>query len=70
MEAIKQVFDDLPEQVIINIPKNFVHRKAEIIIITEGSTTETKKNLLAFFGLIPDFPDRAPQGIYEIRENL
>ena len=35
MDAIKQTYDDLPERVVIDIPQNLVHRKAEIIIITE-----------------------------------
>lgn len=70
MEAIKQTFDDLPEQVIINIPQNLVHRKAEVIIITEDSKSETKKSIVSFFGSIPDFPDRGSQGDFENRESL
>jgi len=61
MEAIKNTFDDLPEQVIIDIPKDLVHRKAEVIIITEEEAVSQKKSILSFFGSIPDFPEREPQ---------
>jgi len=70
MEAIKQTFDDLPEQVIIDIPQNLVHRKAEVIIITEDLVSENKKSIASFFGLIPDFPERGSQGEFENRESL
>jgi len=70
MEAIKQTYDDLPEQIIINIPKNLVHRKAEVIIITEDSNLNSKKPVLSFFGTIPDFPERGDQGDFEIRESI
>jgi hypothetical protein len=70
MDAIKQTYDDLPEQLIINIPKNMIHRKAEVIIITEESKPDMKNAILNFYGSIPDFPDRFPQGNYESRESL
>ncbi len=66
MKAIKAIYDDLPET--ITIPREFVHKKAEIIIIIEDSTyKKTKHKLKDFFGAIPDFPDRQPQGDYAKR---
>ena len=69
MKAIKTIYDDLPET--ITIPKEFVHKKAEIIIIIEDSVKKyTKNKLVDFFGTIPDFPDRQLQGDYEERDSL
>lgn len=69
MKAIKTSYDDLPET--ITIPREFVHKKAEIIIIIEDSVSKKSKNkLLDFFGSIPDFPDRKSQGDYEERNSL
>ena len=70
MDAIRRIYEDLPEKVVINIPKNLVHRKAEIIIITEDIERKTIKNALDFYGSLPDFPERMTQGIYESREVL
>ncbi len=68
MNAIKTTYEDLPE--LVKMPKDFVHRKAEIIIILENDLKRNNKSLKEFFGLIPDFPERFPQGGYEERESL
>ena len=68
MQAIKTIYDDLPGT--INIPDKWIHRKAEVIIILEDETPKGKKHLIDFFGILPDFPDRFPQGEYERREPL
>ena len=70
MDAIKQIINELPEKVTIDIPKHLIHRKAEIIILTEEEENSNKKTLSDFFGAIPDFPERSPQGDYENREHL
>jgi hypothetical protein len=67
MIAAKTNYEELPET--INIPKEFVHKKGEIIIITE-ETIQNNKLLKDFFGFLPDFPERAVQGEYEKREDL
>lgn len=36
----------------------------------EPSQLKSEKNLKDFFGSIPDFPERLPQGEYEEREIL
>lgn len=70
MNALKTVYDDIPPT--IRIPKEFVHKKGEIIILIDepNDTKQSEKNLSDFFGSIPDFPDRAPQGDYDERESL
>jgi len=69
MNAVKQSYTDIPET--ISIPKEFIHQKGEIIIMMdEPSQLKSEKNLKDFFGSIPDFPERFPQGEYEERENL
>jgi hypothetical protein len=68
MNAIRTTYEDLPE--LVKMPKDFVHRKAEIIIIIEDKLRKNKKSLREFFGIIPDFPERFSQGGYEERESL
>ena len=69
MNAVKQLYNDMPET--ISIPKEFIHQKGEIIIMMdEPSQLKSEKNLRDFFGFIPDFPERLPQGEYEEREIL
>ena len=69
MNAVKQLYNDIPET--ITIPKEFIHQKGEIIIIIdEPSQSKSNKSLKEYFGSIPDFPERSPQGEYEERENL
>jgi len=69
MNVIKTTYSELPET--INVPKEYVHKKGKVIIILdENIQCLSKKSLKDFYGAIPDFPDRACQGIYEKREEL
>jgi len=68
MNAIKTLYDDLPET--IQIPPDFVHKKAEIIIFIDEEPEQSNKRLIDFFGICPDFPERFPQGNFETRESL
>ena len=68
MQAIKKTYEDLPET--IAIPREFIHKKGEIIIILEEELQGGPKRLADFFGILPDFPDRFPQGEYEKRDVL
>ena len=69
MNATKTIYEKIPET--IHIPKEFVNKKGEIIIIIdEDIPREKKKFLKDFYGAIPDFPQREPQGEYEVRESL
>ena len=69
MNAIKKTYDEIPE--IINVPKEFINRKGEIIFIVEDEERPGRnKTLKDFYGAIPDFPERADQGEYEKRDEL
>ena len=68
MEAIKKYYNDLPEN--ITIPKDFIHKKGEIIIILDDYKESKNTSLKDFFGYIPDFPDRTEQGNYEERAEI
>ncbi|MDP2983796.1 MAG: hypothetical protein Q8O92_10765 [Candidatus Latescibacter sp.] len=62
MQTIKTYYEDLPET--ISIPREFIHKKAKIIIIMEEDSLKNTKRLVDIFGILPDFPDRFPQGDY------
>ena len=69
MNAIRTLYNDIPET--IKIPKEFIHKKGEIIIMMdEPFELKSRKRLKDFFGAISDFPERFPQGEYEKRKNL
>ena len=69
MNAVKTLYKELPEN--ITIPKEFVNKKAELIILIEDvKHTKRRKKLSDFSGAIPDFPDRYPQGEHDNREHL
>jgi hypothetical protein len=59
MQAIKTVFEAIPET--IEIPPEMVHRRGEIIIIVDDDVSTAA--IRTFYGSLPDFPERAPQGI-------
>ena len=66
MKTLKTVYSDIPE--ILNVPEGFVHKKGEIIfILNDEINNKTPKDIIEFFGLVPDFPDRSVQGRIEIR---
>ncbi len=69
MEALKTSYDNIPA--MIPVPKEFVHKKGEIIFIVDSKVAPNrKKSLKDFFGMIPDFPERSLQGDYEERVRL
>lgn len=83
MEAIRQVYEKLPE--VITIPPELRDLRVEVILqplesepplaelATEfGMKPEEIRDLhaLRFVGCMPDFPPRAPQGEYEVRQGL
>ncbi len=67
MNTVKKIYTDMPET--INIPKKFVHKRGEVIIILEEEAGQ-KALLKDFYGLIPDFPERTAQEAYEERMPL
>ena len=69
MNAVKTIYENLPET--IKIPKEFIHKKAEMILIFDDNPSgKNGKKLSDFYGSIPDFPERAEQGRFEAREIL
>ena len=66
--AIKTTYDSLPER--ITVPRQYVHKRAEVIILLEDDVAEPLPSLRDFFGSLPDFPDRGPQGAFEVRDEL
>ncbi|MFZ2959761.1 MAG: hypothetical protein WA705_23010 [Candidatus Ozemobacteraceae bacterium] len=68
MYAIKREYEDLPETIIV--PKELVHKKGEIIIITQDEILSSEKRLRDFSGCLSDFPERFSQGRFEEREKL
>jgi len=66
MNATTTTFENIPET--ITIPKEFVHKRGEIIIIVhEDISSPQKKSMKEFYGILPDFPERCSQGKYEKR---
>ena len=68
MNSIKTTYNKLPET--ISIPKEFIHKQGEIIIILADEHISQKKLLKDFYGSLPDFPIRSNQGNYEERDPL
>lgn len=79
MEAIRQIYENLPE--FIHLPLSLRNRKVEIIILPlDEESVQMVSNgddaslpdaeILKFAGSLPDFPEREPQGEYEVREEF
>jgi len=83
MDAIHQVYEKLPET--ITVPSAMRDRRVEVILrpLDEepdiaalaaefGMKPEeiADPHALKFAGCLPDFPPRAPQGEFEIRQEL
>jgi hypothetical protein len=68
MNTVKKIYAEMPET--INIPKEFIHRKGKVIIILDEPPLKKTSFLKDFYGSIPDFPERVPQGDYEGRVPL
>jgi len=51
--------------------EKYIGKDAEIIVlIEENSISRDNKTLKDFYGSIPDFPEREPQGDFEKRESI
>ena len=78
MEAIRQIYECSPE--LISLPLGLRNRRIEVIILpldeepsplaNNGEQQIADIEALEFAGCLPDFPEREPQGEYEIREEL
>jgi len=79
MQAIRQIYQDAPSVIHINIPQGLQHQTVEVIILPleEPTQQETDANgwPVGFFeataGCLADDPiERTPQGEYEHRLEL
>jgi hypothetical protein len=69
MQAIKTFYEDIPEH--ITIPKEFTHKKGEVIIIIEENVVTVENNKIKeFYGSIPAFPEREKLGDFTERDTL
>ena len=80
MQALRKIIDVSGSSVTVELPPDWSGlTKAEVIVLPvnleefarESNTAMTMQELFErFSGSIPDFPDRAPQGEYEIRRSF
>ena len=83
MEAIRQVYEKLPE--VITVPAEMRDRRVEVILMPLDEEPDiaalaaelglkpeeiVDPHILRFAGCLPDFPPRAPQGEYPVRQEL
>lgn len=83
MEAIRQVYEKLPE--VITVPAEMRDRRVEVILMPLDEEPDiaavaaefgmkpeelADPDVLRFAGSIPDLPPRAPQGDYPVRQEL
>lgn len=66
--AFKTTYESLPDK--ISVPDDYVHKRAEVIILLDEDPSPVTRFISEFFGTIPDFPERDEQGRYEIRDSL
>lgn len=67
MNAVKSIYKDAP--VTISVPKEFQHKSIEVIFLPVEEEKQAV-NISNFYGALPDFPEREPQGNFETRENF
>ena len=67
MNAVKSIYSNAPNS--IPVPREFHHKNIEVIFLPVEDEKKTT-DLGMYFGALPDFPDRAPQGMSETRENF
>ncbi len=77
MQALRKIVDVSGTSLTVQLPADWHLTKAEVIVLPVGdeeTQSESRESWEAFvkrtMGSIPDFPDRLPQGEYEIRQNF
>ena len=77
MQALRKIVDISGSSLTVDLPADWHLTKAEVIVLPvsdEMEQMESKESWEAFvkrtMGSIPDFPDRFPQGEYEIRQEF
>lgn len=67
MNAIRSVYNNAPSD--IPVPPEFQKKNIEVIFLPIEEE-RTHEDISFYFGALPDFPERAPQGISETRESF
>ena len=75
MQAIREIREVFSEELVLHLPAEFLQQTVEIIVLPLGeyalqTPPGRHKSLHDFFGILPDFPERAEQGQYEKRDVL
>ena len=77
MQALRKIIDVTGSSVTVELPPEWLLQKAEVIVLPVGNEepqSDAKASWEAFvkrtMGSIPDFPDRFPQGEYEVRKSF
>ena len=77
MQALRKIVDVSGTSLTVQLPADWHLTKAEVIVLPVGddvTQSESRESWEAFvnrtMGSIPDFPDRCPQGEYEIRKSF
>ena len=85
METLRQVYENSPDVITINVPEELRDRRVEVIVqpLDEEPTLEQLAarwglkleevkdlHMLCLAGSMPDFPPREPQGEYEVRREF
>ena len=77
MQALRKIVDVSGTSLTVQLPADWHLTKAEVIVLLVGDEeiqSESRESWEAFvkrtMGSIPDFPDRFPQGEYEIRQSF
>jgi|APHig6443718053_1056840.scaffolds.fasta_scaffold436616_2 hypothetical protein len=77
MQALRKIVNVSGSSLTVDLPADWHLTKAEVIVLPvsdEMEQMESKESWEAFvkrtMGSIPDFPDRFPQGEYEIRRSF
>ena len=75
MQAIREIREVFSAELVLRLPAEFLRQTVEVIILPFGEyapqTPPGRHQALAdFFGILPDFPERAAQGEYEKRDRL
>jgi hypothetical protein len=67
MNAVKSIYKNAPTS--IPVPEEFQKKSIEVIFLpieAERNNTDIGR----FFGALPDFPERAPQGELQTRDSF
>jgi len=78
MQALRRIVDVSGSSLTVELPPDWAGLdKAEVIVLPVGdemTQSESRESWESFvrrtMGSIPDFPDRFPQGEYEIRKSF